>query len=127
MSQHQALVLARSGRMRQAGMMWQRAIALAQQTDHAEKAAIYTAAEAVCEAHFGNGAAAKERARAALELAKGRDVEYAAAFALACQATLPDRKGSPLTWRNAFLKIHRCNSSIFPRCTPFPHSLVARR
>ena len=41
------------------------------------------AAEAVCEAHFGNAAAAKERARAALELAKGRDVEYAAAFALA--------------------------------------------
>jgi tetratricopeptide (TPR) repeat protein len=37
----------------------------------------------VCEAHFGNAAAAKERARAALDLANGRDVEYAAAFALA--------------------------------------------
>jgi hypothetical protein len=37
----------------------------------------------VCEAHFGNRDQAKERARAALELGKGRDVEYAAAFALA--------------------------------------------
>ena len=83
MSHNQALVLARSGRMRQARTMWERAIALAQQAGNRERAAIYEAAEAVCEAHFGNAAAAKERARAALELAKGRDVEYAAAFALA--------------------------------------------
>src|SRR5262249_40641603 len=47
------------------------------------RAAIYQAAAAVCHAHFGNTAAAKECARAALDLAKGRDVEYAAAFALA--------------------------------------------
>ena len=83
MSHNQALVLARSGRMRQARTMWERAIALAQQAGKPETAAIYVAAEAVCEAHFGNRAAAKKRARAALELAKGRDVEYAAAFALA--------------------------------------------
>ena len=37
----------------------------------------------MCEAHFENGEAARKRARAALELAEGRDVEYAAAFALA--------------------------------------------
>jgi eukaryotic-like serine/threonine-protein kinase len=37
----------------------------------------------VCEAHCGNWAAAKKGAQAALDLAKGRDVEYAAAFALA--------------------------------------------
>jgi len=43
----------------------------------------YDAAAAVCEAHFGNRAAAKERARAVLALGKGRDIEYAAAFALA--------------------------------------------
>jgi len=36
----------------------------------------------VCEAHFGNSAAAKERARTALQLGTGRDVKYAAAFAL---------------------------------------------
>jgi tetratricopeptide (TPR) repeat protein len=87
---HQALVLARSGRMGQARIMWERAIALAQQAGKRETAAIYQAAEAVCEAHFGNGAAAKKGARAALELAKGRDVEYAAAFALALSGDLPE-------------------------------------
>jgi eukaryotic-like serine/threonine-protein kinase len=83
MSHNQALVFARSGRMRQARTMWERAIALAQQAGERERGAIYETAEAVCEAQFGNTARAKERARAALGLAKGRDVEYAAAFALA--------------------------------------------
>jgi tetratricopeptide (TPR) repeat protein len=83
MSHNQALVLARSGRMRQARTMWKRATALAEQAGERERVAIYETAEAVCEAHFGNTAAAKRRAEAALQLAKGRDVEYAAAFALA--------------------------------------------
>ncbi|HSU61237.1 MAG TPA: protein kinase [Bryobacteraceae bacterium] len=83
MSHHQALVLASSGEMGQARSMWERAVALAQQAGKSENAALYKASEAVCEAHFGNTAAAKERARAALQLAKGRDVEYAAAYALA--------------------------------------------
>jgi len=83
MSHNQALVLARFGRMRQARTMWERAIALAEQAGERERAAIYETAEAVCEAHFGNMAAAKSRAEAALQLAKGRDVEYGAAFALA--------------------------------------------
>ena len=90
MSHHQALVLARSGRMGQARIMWERGIALAQQAGKRETAAIYEAAEAVCEAHCGNRAAAKKRARAALELAKGRDVEYAAAFALARSGDLAE-------------------------------------
>jgi tetratricopeptide (TPR) repeat protein len=80
---NQALVLARSGQMRQARTMWERAAALAQQAGNRERAAIYRSAEAVCEAHFGNAAEAKRRAAAALDLAKGRDVEYSAAFALA--------------------------------------------
>ena len=62
--------------------MWARAIASAEQAGTREMVAIYQAAEAVCEAHFGNATAAKEHARAALSLAKGRDVMYAAAFAL---------------------------------------------
>ena len=82
MAHYQALVLARSGRMRQARTMWDRAIASAQQGGRAEMAGIYEAAEAVCEAHFGNWSAAKERARLAVKVAKGRDVVYAAAFAL---------------------------------------------
>ena len=84
MSHHQALVLARSGRMREARTMWERAIALVKQAANGrETAAIYTAAAAVCEAHGGTWAEAKKHARAALELARGRDVVYAAAFALA--------------------------------------------
>jgi tetratricopeptide (TPR) repeat protein len=83
MSHHQAMVLAHSGQMRSARSMWRRAIELALQTGDGEKAAIYEAAAAVCEAHLGNLAEADARARAALALGKGRDVEYAAAFALA--------------------------------------------
>jgi tRNA A-37 threonylcarbamoyl transferase component Bud32/tetratricopeptide (TPR) repeat protein len=90
MSHHQALVLARSGRMGQARAMWGRAIALAQQAGNRQTAAIYEAAAAVCEAHVGNLAAAKDGARAALKLAKGRDVEYAAAFALALSGDLSE-------------------------------------
>src|SRR5262249_55398945 len=80
---HQAMVLAQAGQMRQARTMWERAIALARQAGNRETAAIYEAVQAVCEAHFQNWGAVKERARAALALAKGRDVEYAVAFALA--------------------------------------------
>ena len=100
-SHHQALVLARSGRMRQARTMWKRAIALALQAGKRETAAIYTAAEAVCEAHSGNRAAAKERALAALKIAKGRDVEYAAAFALAlfAESAEPQRIAADLEKR----------------------------
>ena len=47
-----------------------------------DQARPYEAAEAVCEAHFGNWSAAKEHARIAVKVAKGRDVVYAAAFAL---------------------------------------------
>jgi tetratricopeptide (TPR) repeat protein len=90
MSHNQAMVLARSGQMQEARIMWQHAIELAQQAGNREKAAIYQAAEAVCEAHFGNMAAAKERARAALELAKDRDVVYAAAFAPALSGDIPE-------------------------------------
>ena len=90
MSHNQALVLARAGQMVQARIMWDRAIASARQADNPERAANYEAAAAVCEAHFGNEAAARERAHAALGLAKGRDVEYAAAFALALSGDLSE-------------------------------------
>jgi tetratricopeptide (TPR) repeat protein len=83
MSHHQALVLARSGRMRDARIRWQHTIELAQQNGDREKAAVYKAAEAVCEVHLGFWDQAKGLARAALEMGRGRDVEYAAGFALA--------------------------------------------
>jgi DNA-binding winged helix-turn-helix (wHTH) protein/Tfp pilus assembly protein PilF len=77
-----ALVLAHSGRIREAEIVWQRAVSLAQETGDREKAGTYQAAAAACEAHFGNAAAADRHALAALELGKGRDVEFGAAFAL---------------------------------------------
>src|SRR6185369_17039927 len=83
MSHNEALVLAHSGQMRNARIRWRHTIELARQGGDCEKAAIFQAAEAVCEAHFGNWDQAKELARGALELGKGRDVVFAAAFVLA--------------------------------------------
>ena len=80
-SHHQAMVLAHSGQMGKARILWQHAIERAQQAGDREKIAIYEAASAVCEARFGNQAAAKQQAGRALQFGKGRDVEYVAAFA----------------------------------------------
>ena len=83
MSHNQALVLARAGRIRHARLLWRPAIERATQTGHLERAAIFEAALAVCEGHAGNRDRAADGARAALALARGRDVVYAAAFARA--------------------------------------------
>jgi tetratricopeptide (TPR) repeat protein len=93
--------------MQQARPMWDRAVASAQQAGLSERAAIFQGARAVCEAHFGDWAAAKASARAALRLAKGRDVEYAAAFALALSG---DSDGSQ--------KLTADLASRFPEDTP---------
>ena len=85
----QALVLAYSGHIREAEALWQRAVALAQESGDREKAAMYEAAGGACEAHFGNAAAATRHALAALELGKGRDEEYGAALALALSGDSP--------------------------------------
>jgi hypothetical protein len=56
---------------------------LALQEGAREAAASYQAARAVWEAVCGNAGEGKRNATAALELSKGRDVEYAAGIALA--------------------------------------------
>ena len=83
MSHAEALVLARSGRLQEARRMSRLAVDLAQQAGQRERAAMFEAGAAVWEGFFGNAAAARRSATDALELATGRDVEYAAAFALA--------------------------------------------
>ena len=83
MSHHAALAVAYSGHLQQARMMSKKAIDLAEKTSGKEPAALYQAAAAIREALFGNVAQARRGAMAALELSKGRDVEYGAAFALA--------------------------------------------
>ncbi len=82
-SSHAALALAYYGHLQQARLMSKKAIDLAQKTSGKEPAALYQAAAAIREALFGNVAEAKRSASAALELSKGRDVEYGAAFAMA--------------------------------------------
>jgi TolA-binding protein len=83
MSNHAALALAYSGHLQQARMTSKKAIDLAEKTSGKEPAALYQAAAAIREVLFGNVAQAKRSASAALELSKGRDVEYGAAFAMA--------------------------------------------
>jgi len=79
----EALRLARSGQVQPARDMSRRAVDLAQQAGQRERAAVFDTAPAVWESLFGNVPAAQRSAMAALELSKGRDVEYGAAFALA--------------------------------------------
>jgi eukaryotic-like serine/threonine-protein kinase len=92
MAHAEALALARSGRLQAAWRSSNRAVDLALQeganstgTGAAEReaAASYQAARAVWESVCGNAAEGKRSAMAALELSKGRDVQYAAALALA--------------------------------------------
>jgi serine/threonine protein kinase len=79
----EALALARSGRLQDSRRSSSRAVNLALQEGQREKAASYRAAHAVWEAVCGNGAEAKSNALAALELSRGREVQYAAGLALA--------------------------------------------
>jgi eukaryotic-like serine/threonine-protein kinase len=80
---HQSFVLAYAGRLREARKMSLQASELAQQAGHRERAALFETGWALREAFFGNPAAAKLRAAAALELGKDREVEYGNALALA--------------------------------------------
>ena len=82
MAHAEALALARSGRLQAARRSSSRAVDLALQEGNREAAASYQAARAVWEAVCGNAAEGKRNAMAALELSKGRDVQYAAGFAL---------------------------------------------
>jgi eukaryotic-like serine/threonine-protein kinase len=101
MSHSQALVLARSGQLQLARQMSRRAVDLAQQAGQRESAATYKAGVAVWEAFFGNAPEARRSAMAALELSKGRDLEYGAAFALALagDSSRPEELASDLEKR----------------------------
>jgi hypothetical protein len=83
MSNAEGFVLAYSGRREEAGKMSRRAVDLAQAEERRETEAYYEADTALREALFGNASVAQQRAIAALRLSNSRDVEYAAAFALA--------------------------------------------
>jgi serine/threonine protein kinase/tetratricopeptide (TPR) repeat protein len=78
----EALALARSGRLQDARRTSAVAVDIARKAGQRERAALFDAAIAVWEAFYGNDAAARQRATKVLELARGREVDYAAAFAL---------------------------------------------
>jgi len=83
MANSTGFVLAYSGHLEEARKMSRRAADLAQKAERRDTEALYEADEAVREALFGNVPTAKQRAGMALNLSKSRDVEYAAALALA--------------------------------------------
>lgn len=83
MAHQQAMVLAYSGRLPEARAMWRHATDLAQQTNSNERAAIYQTGASLCEAHTGNAKAALVRAKTALNLSRGQDITYGAAYSLA--------------------------------------------
>lgn len=80
---YQANSAAYSGRLKQARDLFRRARASAQQREEKEAAAEYEADAAVQEGLFGNTAEARFSAKGALKFSNGRDVQFAAALALA--------------------------------------------
>jgi eukaryotic-like serine/threonine-protein kinase len=82
-SNKEALVLAYSGRLRQARIESRRAVELAERAAQPERAALYETAAALREAFFGNVALARPSALSALAHSRGREVKYGAAVALA--------------------------------------------
>ena len=84
--------LARSGRLQDARRISAVPVEIAQQSGRRERAALFEAARAVWEAFYGNAAAARQSASKALALGRGRNVDYAAAFALALSGDLPQSR-----------------------------------
>ena len=68
------------------------AVEIAQRSGRRERAGLFEAATAVWEAFYGNAAAARQSATKALALGRGREVDYAAAFALALSGDLPQSR-----------------------------------
>ena len=67
-------------------------VEIARRSGRRERAGLFEAATAVWEAFYGNAAAARQSANKALELGRGREVDYAAAFALALSGDLPQSR-----------------------------------
>ena len=88
----EALALARSGQLRAARRTSAVAVDIAERSGRRERAGLFEAARAVSEAFYGNAAAARQSAGKALALGRGRDVDYAAAFALALSGDVPQAR-----------------------------------
>jgi tetratricopeptide (TPR) repeat protein len=81
LSQAQAMVLAQSGRLRQAHSLSRHGAQVARRGGRRETAATYEGGAAMWEAFYGNAQEARRMARAALETSRGREVQFAASAA----------------------------------------------
>jgi serine/threonine protein kinase/tetratricopeptide (TPR) repeat protein len=88
----EALAMARFGQLRDARRTSAVAVDIAQRAGQGERAGLFEAGRAVWEAFYGNAAVARQSASKALALGRGRDVDYAAAFALALAGDLPQSR-----------------------------------
>jgi tetratricopeptide (TPR) repeat protein len=79
----EALALAQSGRLQDARRMSAVPVEIAERAGRRERAGLFEAGRAVWEAFYGNVAAARQSAAKALTLGRGRNLDYAAALALA--------------------------------------------
>jgi tetratricopeptide (TPR) repeat protein len=79
----EGLALARSGRLQEARRTSAVAVDMAKKSGQRDRAALFEVATALTEGLYGNAVAARRSATDALELSHDRDVDYAAAFALA--------------------------------------------
>lgn len=83
MLDREAFASASSGQLGKTRELSHQAVELAQQAGNPERAALFEAREALWEAFFRNSIEARRGAKAALTLARNREVEYGAAVALA--------------------------------------------
>ncbi len=83
MADHEAFVLAYSGRLREAKTILRRAVELGLRASGRERAALYTVPAALWDGLFGNARGATQTAMEAAGNSRERYVEYGAAFALA--------------------------------------------
>jgi hypothetical protein len=84
-----ALIAAQAGRLKDADRFSRNAVDLARRAGEKETAATFIAAQAVWNGLYGNAAEDRRSAGAALSMAGGRDLNYAAAFALALANEFP--------------------------------------
>jgi serine/threonine protein kinase len=82
MAHVQALAAAHDSRVEEAERLSRRAIEMARGAGLTERAAVFEAAQAVWGAFYGNREVARQKAETALKAFDGREVEYAAGFAL---------------------------------------------
>ncbi len=120
-SYQEAFAQGYSGRLQQSRRMSQRASDLAQRSGARETSALFEAGAAVLEAFVGYASVAKQKALAALELSRDREVEFGAGLTL---ALLGDSAQSQ-TLANDLERRFPEDTSVRFTYTPTLHALLA--